>query len=375
MPFQIIKGDITKLSVDAIVNAANTGLQMGGGVCGAIFEAAGARELQAECDRIGGIKTGEAVITGGYHLPAGHVIHTAGPVWQGGGQGEKELLEACYRNSLELAARKGLSSVAFPIISSGIYGYPREQALEVATQTIGAFLAGYDPDMDVYLVVFDKSGFSANPALKADIDRFIAERSEPARALSCARFDEADDVSDIQLLEEAKPPSSMESKNYLRKLEFDSEEAKERGKRHKIESASLIEYNGAGLPSDGFQESSFAPAIAEPEPAFSERLRRLIIAKNLNDVEVYKRANLSRQHWSKIISHPDYQPTKRTVFALAVAMRLNIDETRDLLLAAGFALSPSHTFDLIIEYFINHRKYDIYEINEVLFRYEQPLLV
>jgi len=163
MPFEIIKGDITKLRVDAIVNAANTGLRMGGGVCGAIFEAAGPRELQEECDRIGWIETGEAVITGGYALPAKYVIHTAGPVWQGGGSGEKELLEACYRNSLALAAEKGLSSIAFPVISAGVYGYPRDQAIDVAAKTIEAFLEQSGRDMQVSLVIYDREAMMESP--------------------------------------------------------------------------------------------------------------------------------------------------------------------------------------------------------------------
>ena len=377
MPFQIIKGDITKLKVDAIVNAANTGLQMGGGVCGAIFAAAGARALQAECDRIGGVETGEAVITGGYGLPARYVIHTAGPVWHGGGRGEKELLEACYRNSLELAAGRSLSSIAFPVISSGIYGYPAEQAMDVAVRTIGAFLAGHDDDLDVFLVVFGRAGFTTDPALKADIDRFIAERSESAQPFA-ERSESARARVDDRFAGDESVPEDWDELQIFTGCEsgLESEPDEEasieyNGPVASLEYAALIEFNDL----EELRGPARAAVIAKPEPAFSARLRKLIIAKGLDDVEVYKRANLSRQHWSKIISHPDYQPGKRTVFALAVAMRLNIDETRDLLLAAGFALSPSYKFDLIIEYFITNRKYDIYEINEVLFQYEQPLLV
>lgn len=158
MPFTIIRNDITKLSVDAIVNAANTNLAQGGGVCGAIFKAAGVADLQAACDKLAPIKTGEAVITPGFALPAKHVIHTAGPVYKDGKQGEAELLRSCYLNSLALAAEAGCKSIAFPLISSGIYGYPKEDALRIATSAIHDFLVEHE--MDIYLAVFDKAAFA-----------------------------------------------------------------------------------------------------------------------------------------------------------------------------------------------------------------------
>jgi len=156
MPFQIVEGDITKQRVGAIVNATNTGLQMGGGVCGAIFRAAGARELQAECDAIGSIVTGDAVITKGYALSADYIIHTAGPIWSGGDKGEEELLSSCYKKSLALAEANGLDSIAFPLISAGIYGYPRREALEVAERSIREYLDTSDKDIDVRLVLLNR---------------------------------------------------------------------------------------------------------------------------------------------------------------------------------------------------------------------------
>lgn len=166
MPFNIVRNDITKMPVDAIVNAANTSLQQGGGVCGAIFAAAGATELQAECNQIGGCKTGDAVITRGYKLPAKHVIHTAGPIWEGGGRNEETLLAGCYKKSLELAKSKGCASIAFPVISSGIYGYPKEQAIAVAISEINDFLL-YN-EMMVYLVVFDKQTLELSEKILAE---------------------------------------------------------------------------------------------------------------------------------------------------------------------------------------------------------------
>lgn len=169
MPFRLVRQDITKMQVDAIVNAANTALQMGGGVCGAIFRAAGSAELQAACDRLAPIRTGEAVITPGFHLPARYIIHTAGPVYRDGKHGEEELLRSCYLNSLKMAQAHQCKSIAFPLISSGIYGYPKEEALRVAIRAIQDFLAEHD--MEVYLVVFDEETFAISERLRGEIER------------------------------------------------------------------------------------------------------------------------------------------------------------------------------------------------------------
>ncbi len=154
MSFQIINNDITKLDTEAIVNAANTELQMGGGVCGAIFEAAGADKLKRACDEIGKCPVGKAVITEGFNLKARYIIHTVGPIWRGGGDNEELKLKSAYKNSLELAKEHGIKSIAFPLISSGIFGYPKEEAKSVASKAIAEFLE--KNDMDVYLVLFEK---------------------------------------------------------------------------------------------------------------------------------------------------------------------------------------------------------------------------
>ena len=165
MPLHLVRNDITKMKVDAIVNAANSALQRGGGVCGAIFAAAGARELQEACNKIGGCKVGEAVITPGFRLPAKYIIHTVGPVWQGGKANEPQLLRNCYINSLTLALEHKCESIAFPLISSGIYGYPKEQALQVAISAIREFLQ--DNELNVYLVLFDKEAYTLGEKLIA----------------------------------------------------------------------------------------------------------------------------------------------------------------------------------------------------------------
>lgn len=244
MPLKIVRADITKFPCDAVVNAANESLLGGGGVDGAIHRAAG-EELYKECLTLGGCRTGEAKITSGCKMPCRYIIHTVGPIWRGGDSGEKQLLESCYRNSLSLALKNGCESVAFPMISAGNFGYPKEQAFRVASDTILDFLGTHEQadDMTVYIVIFDSDSF-----LKAN------------------------------------------------KL------------------------------------------------------------------------------FSKIRSNIDYKPSKPTAVAFAIALGLSFPETAELLMKAGYALSHSNKFDIIIEYFIKNGIYDIIKINETLFFYDQMLL-
>jgi O-acetyl-ADP-ribose deacetylase (regulator of RNase III) len=312
---------------------------MGGGVCGAIFKAAGSLELQAACDELAPIKTGEAVITPGFALPANYIIHTAGPVYQQTNPEQSEkLLRAAYLNALHLAAEKHCESIAFPLISSGIYGYPKEEALQVATATIQHFLS--DHDMAVYLAVFDKASFTISKKLLGDIESYIDEHYVKKHKLS-------------------------------RRTLLDVEQ-------RSLDEADLLSYN---LPTPKVAESRpAAPAkgiddlVNNLDEPFSSFLLRLIDNKGKTDVEVYKRANLDRKLFSKIRTGKGYTPSKRTAIALAIALELNLDETEDLLQRAGYALSPSQKFDVIVEFFIINHKYDIFEINEVLFQYDQPLL-
>ncbi|MGI6085633.1 MAG: macro domain-containing protein [Acetivibrionales bacterium] len=334
MSFIIIRNDITKMKVDAIVNAANTALKIGGGVCGAIFKGAGSSDLQKACDKLAPIKMGEAVITSGFGLYAKYIIHAAGPVYKDGKHGEEELLSACYTNSLKLAVENGCKSVAFPLISSGIYGYPKAEAFRVATSAIHDFLE--DHDLEVYLVVFDKDAFEVSKELLGDIEEYIDENYIKADYEDLRRQDRILEAESVQMAEPAIPePVHL------------AEEIKEDG----IESL-----------------------VGNLDESFSETLLRLIDVKGKTDVEVYKRANIDRKLFSKIRSSKSYMPSKRTAIALAIALELSLYETNDLLKRAGYALSHSRKFDVIVEYFIVNQKYDIFMINEVLFKYDQPLL-
>ncbi len=340
MPFTIVRQDITKMKVDAIVNAANTDLQMGGGVCGAIFKAAGAAQLQAACDKLAPIKTGEAVITSGFDLPAKFVIHAAGPVYryQNAEQSEK-LLRSAYMESLRLAIENNCESIAFPLISSGIYGYPKDEALQVATATIQDFLI--NNDIDITLVVFDKSAFTVSRELLGAVESYIDEHYVDTHQIKRRKL-----------------------------LDVERQAISEADERANIFNEPLLEDMlapiGAPAPLDDL--------VGNLDEPFSQMLLRLIDAKGMTDVEVYKRANLDRKLFSKIRSNKGYTPSKRTAIALAVALKLSLDETDDLLERAGYALSHAVKFDVIVEYFIANGKYDVFAINEVLFEYDQPLL-
>ena len=330
MPFEIIQGDITRIQTDAIVNAANPQLQMGGGVCGAIFMAAGPRKLQTACDRLAPIHTGEAVITPGFALPARFVIHTAGPVYSRQSPDESErLLASAYRSSLKLAFEHGCHSIAFPLISSGIYGYPRRDALEIATRTIRGFLETHD--MDVKLVIFNRSDVQIPTLTLSAVDDWLQERLPETQAVrSLSDTVAMDRLCESTLLQPSAPTSAF--------------------------------------------HPDFSAMFAKLDEPFDVYLMKLIDRRGMNDVQVYRRANLDRRLFSKIRSGKGYHPGKRTILALAVALKLTLEETEALLERAGYALSPADKFDVVMEYFLEHGPRDIDEINEVLFHYDLPLL-
>lgn len=331
MPFSLVRNDIVNMRVDAIVNAANSSLALGGGVCGAIFAAAGRTALDKACRAIGHCDVGSAVITPGFDLPARYVIHAVGPIWQGGSRGEADLLHSCYTRALHLARENGCESIAFPLISSGIFGYPKPQALRVAINAIEEFLLKYE--MQVYLVIFDRAALLISERLYENIQRYIDDRYVELRAF---------------------PRQAAEALPHA---------------RQRAEQADLPLAAPCATPG----KRSLDDLLGHLDESFSRMLLRLIDEKGMTDVEVYKRANLDRKLFSKIRKE-GYNPSKQTALALAIALRLNLDETKDLLGRAGYALSHSNKFDIIIEYFIEEGVYDIFEINEALFAFEQRLL-
>ncbi len=333
MPLQIIRNDITKMKVDAIVNAANSSLLGGGGVDGSIHRAAGP-ELLAECKTLGGCKTGSAKITMGYRLPCKYVIHAVGPRWRGGKHGEREKLVSCYRTSLALAKEHGCETVAFPLISSGIYGYPKDQALKVAIDTISDFLL--ENDMTVYIVIFDRKAYQISEKLFSDIAAYIDDNY----------VDEHTDSRSMQMM----------------RLEMLSQEEPEE-----------VSFGAPPAPMAA-SARTLDDALSQIDESFSEMLLRKIDEKGMTDAQCYKKANIDRKLFSKIRSDRLYKPSKPTALAFALALELPLDETKEMLMKAGFALSHSNKFDIIIEYFIEHGNYNVFEINEALFAFDQSLL-
>lgn len=334
MPFTIVRNDITKMKVDMIVNPSNQKLKMGGGVSGAIFAAANDKELQKECDKISFCDIGQAVITSAYNLPSKYIIHTVGPIWQDGTYGEPILLYNCYKNSMKLALDNKCESIAFPLISSGIYKYPKEKALSIAISAISDFILEHD--IMVYLVVYDKTAYQLSEKLITSVEKYIDDNYVDdhfdERSRTTASFNRMEDMpryaGSIDVF------SEEESVHYKKAIEID-------------------------MPL---------------EPKFSAVLLNYIVKKDKTSVEVYKKANIDKKLFSKLIGNKDYHPSKNTVIALAISLELNLDQTLDFLKAAGYTLSRNNRSDVIIEYFIIEQNYDIFEINEVLFKYNHSPL-
>ena len=340
MPLQIIRQDITKMRVDAIVNTTNEEMIGYSGVDLAIHTIAGA-ELDAECAKLAPLGLGQAKLSGAYGLPCKYVIHTSGPVWRGGLVGESIILRSCYIESLKLAVKNDCHSIAFPLISSGVYGYPKDQVLKFAIQTITEFL--FDHELTVYLCVFDKESYSFSQKLFSDIqefinDEYVDEHDEDFYEAFDGSIDEMPMAKCIQapMCADAMMPRKRETSSAA--------------------GQSLREY------------------MKQMDRSFQEMLFDLIDESGMTDVECYKKANVDKRTFSKIKSNKNYKPSKQTAIAFAISLQLDMDTTQDLLATAGFTLSRSKVFDKIIRYFIHNGNYDIFEINEALFEFDQQLL-
>ena len=330
MPLEIVRNDITQMRVDAIVNAANETLLGGGGVDGCIHRAAGP-ELLAECRALGGCKTGNAKITGAYRLPCKYVIHTVAPRWQDGRHDECALLVSCYLAALALAEKRGCESVAFPLLSSGSLNYPREQALDIAIDTIGHFVLR--SDMTVYLVVFDRAAYPLRGDVRAEIRAYINDRYVDVYAISQAIAQQEERLYSARMFDDSPSPST---------------------------------YTLASL--------SLEEAVKQLDEGFSEMLLRKISESGMTDAQCYNRANIDRRLFSKIKNDKHYTPSKSTVIAFALALELPMEELREMLGKAGYSLTRACEFDIIVEYFVTQGIYNVFTINEALFAFDQNLI-
>ena len=353
MPLHILQENIINIKCDAIVNAANNTLLGGGGVDGAIHRAAGPG-LLAECATLGGCLTGDAKITKAYRLPCQYVIHTVGPIWQGGTNNERALLESCYNRSLALAKEYGCDTVAFPLISSGAYSYPKAQALSVAVETISKFL--FDHEMTVYLVVYDRQSYQIATELYDDVAAYLDENLD-------------DDL--FMCAEEICECLSDDAPTLGAPIHRDAQLRKQLFSRAKLYEEPICEE----LTCDEKPYlDDLTYLLSHVDDTFAVTLLKLIDAKNMTDVECYKKANVSKQTWYKIMNEKAYKPSKNTVLCFAIALELSLEETEHLLSTVGFALSKSSKFDIIIKYFLVHGEYNIFTINQTLFEFDEVCL-
>ena len=362
MPLKIVRNNIINVKADAIVNTANPEPIVGIGVDSAIYTAAGWDRLLAEREKIGPMKPGQAAYTPAFDLDARYIIHVIGPVWQGGGCGERATVADCYRKAMEMADGLGCASIAFPLIATGTYGFPKDEALKIAMREISSFLI--DHDMDVIVVVFDKLAFEISGKLFENINEYIDDhdanliRGEQVRDFFDGAFGELDPEREY---------GDVMSEEAIRR--------EREGRLSQMHSAgALQEKESAWIPPEEAEiPVSIEDLLKDPGKSFQEKLFDLIEERGLADPDVYKRANIDRKLFSKIRT-PGYNPSKRTAVALAIALELDMDQTEDLLMRAGFALSVSTKFDLLIRYCIEHKIYDIFEVNCILFEYDQPIL-
>lgn len=375
MPFSIVRDDISRVHADVLVNAANVRLAPGGGVCGALFSAAGFDEMRAACEAIGGCATGDAVATPAFNLPARWCVHAVGPIWRGGRAHEEELLHRCYRSAFARAVELGARSVAFPLISAGIYGFPVERALAIAREEVAAFLRHHD-EVALTLVVFERAVVQMGNTLVEQVQEYIDD--EYVDSSSFMRRDTGELERELQWTEDASAPLSVEMAEPVALPEcLQEDDASIAAPRPFV--AANIRMPGAAMPgapsrAGATLDAEIAQLVSTLDAPFSTTLLALIDARGMTDAEVYHRANISRQLFSKIRGNESYRPSKQTVVALAIALELDMSATQDLLARAGFTLSKSSKFDVIVRFFIERGIYDLFQLNEVLFAYDLPLV-
>lgn len=384
MPFKIVRNDITKMKVDAVVNSANPAVAVGRGVDQMIYSAAGWDKLFRERVKIGPMRRGSAAITPGFDLDAKYIIHTVGPKWDPDDPDPaRRQLRSCYDNVMSLAIEKGIKSIAFPLISTGNYRFPKEEGLDIAFTTISKYL--YTTEMDVYLVVNDEEAFSLSKKLLDDIEDFIGSRYLEEPVMYGSMAPESMPAMYGSMAPESMPVKSSKApeRNVIQRI-FSREKTRDALKKRDTaeipklspEETPEFSFNEEELPAAGSlsRYDSLEELLKHRGETFQERLFRFMDMSGKSDVEIYKGANLTKQTFSKI-KKPGHTPKKRTILALAISMGLSVDDTRDLLASAGQAFSPSDKVDLAVQYCMDHGIYNIYEVERILFELFEETLV
>lgn len=383
MPFKIVRNDITKMNTQAIVNTANSYPEVGDGCDTAIYRAAGYEELlKYRQEYIGYVQEGNAFITPSFNLAAEYIIHAVSPIYINGERGEEEKLRSCYKKSLALAKENGIQSIAFPLIATGSFGYPKEEGMRIAVDEINAFL--FQHEMDIYLVVFDTKssmlGEKIFPDLEAYIDsnyvRDAREKEYGDRYFGSVRKDtpgydvyyQAAAELDERLLKNArKSKSDKASKMSAPQMPLPVMVQK----HEECEEASFL------WKEDSIEELSgkLNERLAHRSDTFSEYLLYLIESKGMKNVDVYKRAIVDKRYFAKLKNNKDFHPEKLKALCLCVGAQLNLDETKDLLARAGYALSPADMTDIIFAFFIEHEHFDVIDIDIQLEEHGLPCII
>ncbi len=351
MSFHVIRNDITKVKADAIVNTANPAATYGCGVDSAIYHAAGVDELLAEREKIGPIARGEVAVTPAFKLKAKYIIHTVGPVWFDGTHDEEAVLTRCYEKSIKAAEELGCASIAFPLISTGVYGFPKDKGLQIAFNALQSYAMHHT--MEIFLVIYDTEAYEISLQVFKDIENYIEanyepEYERPGRWRRRGRRAEA-------------PAFRAESISSIRDNAFEA---------RPMMKPSMSSFESA-------EKASAKPVIPELEDAqtFQEKFFEYLDKTGLSDPEFYKKLNLSKQMFSKVRSNANYQPTKNTAIIFCLGLELDLEQATDLLARAGFALSPSNRLDLFVKSCFIYKMYDLNWIDLYLAKEGYPMLL
>lgn len=381
MSFKIVRNDIVKMQTEAIVNPANSQVAVGTGCDQAVYAAAGYDELlRYRKEHIGAVEKGEVFLTPGFRLPAKYIIHAVSPMYEGGGKGEEDKLRSCYRKSLALAKEHHIKSIAFPLLSTGGFGYPKEEGMRIALDEIYEFL--FDHDMDIYLVVFDTKSVMLGEKLYPDLEAYIDHHY----VLEKREEEYQDKYFGSVMPKDAGYGKHVRERNAMeRRLKNKNPRMASALPRMEAPLRQMpLEEDSIGESSESYEsyEEDFDELKrklderkAHLADTFSEYLLYLIAEKGMTNVEVYKRAIVDKKLFAKIKNDPTYHPQKLTCLCLCIGAKLNLDETKDLLARAGYALSPCDMRDVIFSYFIENEIYDMIELDIQLEEYGIPCVI